>query len=55
METLESLFTDIPLENAVSAYHGTSFSPEKRGESARQSYASEMAEHYRELSAMCRK
>lgn len=47
--TAETFLADIPLEIAVAAYRGTSFSPEQRGESARQDYARTLAADYADL------
>lgn len=40
---------DIPLSLAVSAFNGTSFTPEKRGESYRNDYAATLARDYGQL------
>jgi hypothetical protein len=45
----ESLLSDIPQDLARSAYHGTSFSPEKRGDQAREGYAATVASDYADL------
>lgn len=52
--TTTELIADIPLDTAIAAHSGTSFVPEKRGESVREGYAAEMAEIYENLSAKCR-
>lgn len=48
----ETFLADIPLSTAVSAHHGTSFSPERRGESERNEYAAILAEDYATLRAI---
>jgi hypothetical protein len=40
---MEQYMQDIPLNLAVSAFNGTSFNPEKRGESYRNDYAKTLA------------
>lgn len=40
---MQQYINDIPRETAERAYHGTSFSPEKRGESLRRDYSNDLA------------
>lgn len=49
--TPETFLADIPLSTAVGAYHGTSWTPEKRGESTRNEYAQTLAADFAEFSA----
>lgn len=46
---------DIPTAAANAAYYGTSWSPEKRGESSRREYAETLAEDYEELKKQAEK
>ncbi|CAN5491942.1 hypothetical protein BH10CHL1_BH10CHL1_50070 [soil metagenome] len=46
MYTREELIADIPLELAIRAHSGTSFSPEQRGESERTGYADQLIADY---------
>lgn len=51
----EQYLSDIPQSLAQAAYSGTSFSPEKRGESTRQEYAQTMAQDYAALRELAEK
>lgn len=46
---IESLLADIPQSLARSAFSGTSFTPEKRGDQAREGYAATVAADYADL------
>lgn len=52
MYTPENFLNDIPMSTAVDAHSGTSFVPEKRGESLRQNYAECMAEFFAKVLAI---
>lgn len=45
----ETLITDIPLDTAIRAHDGTSFNPERRGETARNDYAQTLAGDWESL------
>lgn len=49
----ETFLADIPLDVATAAHHGTSFTPDKRGEQERSGYAEQMAADYAELLKLC--
>lgn len=52
-ETLTAEFLrDIPLSTAIAAHNGTSWTPEKRGESTRNEYASTLAADYMAFAAV---
>lgn len=51
----EQLINDIPTAVAVRAFEGTSFSPERRGESYRKDYAQTMASDYQEFKSHAEK
>lgn len=51
----ETFLADIPTSAATAAYYGTSFNPERRGESTKSEYAETMASDYNELSAQAAK
>lgn len=47
--TPETFLPDIPLQTAVAAHSGTSWTPEKRGEHTRAEYAATLAADYAEF------
>lgn len=49
MKTAQDFINDIPERTAVEAHGGTSFTPERRGESERAGYAAHMAAFYSEI------
>jgi hypothetical protein len=53
--TSEHFITDIPTSLAHSAFNGTSFNPEARGDRTRQDYAATMAGDYAALAKLAEK
>lgn len=49
LNSLDNIENDIPIETAINAHRGTSFTPEKRGEARIKEYVETLKNHYNKL------